>query len=225
MSFKREIIPAMLPTGERLTAQLIGIGFRLQGEAIANANIEDSIFAASIEGIAGDYRVLSLLVDWFDIHSERVLADRLYHLALGSSQKRVRVFWAAMAQRKSTDRRFLKFAGLHSGKRIDLLPKGTKFHIARSGEDERFVGTALRVPEGAGLRRRPSDVLSPSRLASVHLPYYYRLLIGPTYRANMWAHLELDTDLSTAELARRCYGSFATAWHVKREWNILKEAA
>jgi hypothetical protein len=30
--------------------------------------------------------------------------------------------------------------------------------------------------------------------------------------------------LSPAELARRTYGSFATAWHVKRDWDILQRA-
>jgi hypothetical protein len=37
----------------------------------------------------------------------------------------------------------------------------------------------------------------------------------------MWAELDRDPSLSAAELARRSYGSFATAWHVKRDWQVL----
>jgi hypothetical protein len=44
-----------------------------------------------------------------------------------------------------------------------------------------------------------------------------RILIGPTYRADMWSALDDDSQLSAAELARRTYGSFATAWHVKQD--------
>lgn len=33
--------------------------------------------------------------------------------------------------------------------------------------------------------------------------------------------LERHPALSAAELARRTYGSFATAWQVKRDWNLL----
>jgi hypothetical protein len=46
-------------------------------------------------------------------------------------------------------------------------------------------------------------------------------MIGPTYRADMWAALDTDPDQSAAELARRTYGSFATAWHVRRDFGLL----
>ena len=49
-------------------------------------------------------------------------------------------------------------------------------------------------------------------------------LIGPTYRADMWAELDLDPALIPAELARRAYGSFATAWEVKQQWGIIQTA-
>jgi len=50
------------------------------------------------------------------------------------------------------------------------------------------------------------------------------VLIGPTYRADMWAALEDDPTLSAAALARRTYGSFATAWHVRRDYAVLASA-
>jgi hypothetical protein len=37
----------------------------------------------------------------------------------------------------------------------------------------------------------------------------------------MWAVLESDPSLSPAELARRTYGSFATAWQVKQDFELL----
>jgi hypothetical protein len=49
-------------------------------------------------------------------------------------------------------------------------------------------------------------------------------MLGPSYRADMWAELETDPGLAAAELARRTYGSFATAWHVKHDWQVLRGA-
>ena len=66
------------------------------------------------------------------------------------------------------------------------------------------------------LRERESDILSPQELASRHPAYRWRILVGPTYRADMLAHLENNPGLSASELARLAYGSFATAHEVKR---------
>jgi hypothetical protein len=46
-------------------------------------------------------------------------------------------------------------------------------------------------------------------------------MIGPTYCADMWAALEDDPTLSAAAPARKTYGSFATAWHVRRDFAVL----
>jgi len=37
----------------------------------------------------------------------------------------------------------------------------------------------------------------------------------------MWAALEHDATLAPAALARQTYGSFATAWQVKKDWELL----
>jgi hypothetical protein len=221
MSYKRDIAPPVFARGGELTSQLIGIGFRLAGEHSSDANIENALVSASIEGMEGDLRVLSLLVDWIDVHSERVNADRLFKLISVTKNERVRAFWKAIATWKSSDSRFKRFSKLYRGPRMDLLKTGTDFHIARHGEDPRFKDSALRVPDKAGLRHRPSDILTPEELSRIHLPYRCRLIIGPTYRADMWAQLDLMPEMSAAELARSCYGSFATAWKVKHEWAIL----
>ena len=225
MSFKRIVMPETFATGKALTGDLIGIGMLLAGKRKANVNIENTLVAASLEGLGGDLRVLSLLVDWFDAHSERVNADRLYRMVTTLESKSVHAFWSALSLWKKADPRFLKLASSYKGPRINLLTTGTDFQISRHGEDTRFVGTPLRAPKGAGLRHRPADILPPERIARIHRAYYYRIIIGPTYRADMWADLEQDPELSAAELARRSYGSFATAWQVKREWQILSEAA
>ena len=73
--------------------------------------------------------------------------------------------------------------------------------------------------------KRPADVLTPPELVARHPAYRARVLIGPTYRADMWAALEEDRDLSAAELARRAYGSFATAWAVRRDFAFWSEVA
>jgi len=79
------------------------------------------------------------------------------------------------------------------------------------------------VPGGI-LRDRKGDVLTPTELARIHGGYGRRILLGPSYRADMWAELDREPGLSAAELARRAYGSFATAWRVKRDWDLLKMA-
>jgi hypothetical protein len=46
----------------------------------------------------------------------------------------------------------------------------------------------------------------------------------PTYRADTWAALDEEPELSPAALARRVYGSFATAWQVKHDRQLLEAA-
>ena len=106
---------------------------------------------------------------------------------------------------------------------MDLLATGTAFHLQRSGEDPRFAGGQLRVPAKV-LRDRKDDVFSPAELARRHAAYHHRILLGPSYRADLWAELDRDPTASTAELARRAYASFATAWQVRRDWALLKGA-
>ena len=135
----------------------------------------------------------------------------------------MRALWAALAHWKHTDRRFAKLAQLHRGGPLDLLAVGTVFQLRRHGEDPRFTGGALRVPAGT-LRDRPADVLTPRELAQRHRAYRWRLVIGPTFRADAWAALEADVSLSAAELARRAHCSFATAWHVRRDFTAWRLA-
>jgi len=221
MSFSRVFYPAEYATKEQLTADMVSIGLQFGGKAALPANIEDTIVAASLEGMRGDYRVLSMLTEWLDCHIFNVNADRLVQLVLNLKDESAKRYWCAIAQWKVADTRFKKLAGLYKT-RFDLFP-ATKLQIERKGgEDERFEGTIMRVAKGS-LRIRPSDILTPEALKEIHPAYRTRLIIGPTYRADMWAVLESEgAEISASEVARRAYGSFTTAHRVKRDWSILK---
>jgi hypothetical protein len=224
MGFRRQLAPALPLEGERLTAALVGIGMAFAAEEIANPNIEDTLLAASIEGMERrDFRVLSVLMSWLEIHSAWVNADRLTVLVDQHASGRVRAFWSAVARWLGKDRRLARMAKAYEGPRLDLLATGMEFHLRRAGEDTRFEGGPLRVPAGI-LRERKGDVLTPRELAHRHAAFRRRIELGPSYRADMWAALDQDPDLTASALARLTYGSFATAWHVKRDWDLLKGA-
>jgi hypothetical protein len=225
MAHRRAIAPAQAASGDALTADLVGIGMLVGGAGSCDPNIEDTLLAASLEGMErGDLRVLAVLVTWFGVHSARVNADRLTRLVATTESKRVKAFWSALARWRGSDRRLARLAQAYRGARVDLLTTGTDFQVARHGEDSRFAGSKLRVPANV-LRDRPADVLAPAELAKQHSAYRWRLVIGPTYRADMWAALERHPELSAAALARATYGSFASAWQVRRDHATWRSAA
>lgn len=225
MAHRRAIAPAEAASGDALTADLVGIGMLVGGAGSRDPNIEDTLLAASLEGMErGDLRVLAVLVTWFGVHSARVNADRLTRLVATTESKRVRAFWSALARWRGSDRRFARLAQAYRRARVDLLTTGTDFQVARHGEDARFAGSKLRVAANV-LRDRPADVLAPAELAKRHSAYRWRLVIGPTYRADMWASLERQPELSAATLARATYGSFASAWQARRDFAAWRPAA
>jgi len=204
---------------------MAGIGMNFTAVPSADPNIEDTILFASVAGVENyDLRVLAVLVTWFGIHAPRVNADRLTKMVEAQSSSRLRAFWSALASWHKKDRRFARLARLYVGQRQNLTETGTNFQVRRHGEDPRFEGSPIRVAANV-LRDRTSDVLQPADLARRHNSYRYRVMMGPSFRADMWAALERDPILSAAELARRTYGSFATAWHVKCEFRLLSPAS
>jgi hypothetical protein len=224
MPYSRTVESGRWPGGSQLTSDMVGIGMLFAANGSEEPSIENTIVAASIEGMErDDLRVLSVLTTWIGIHHPRINADRLLRALKGHESTRVRAYWAAIGTWLGKDRRLARLTDLYQGRRIDLLRSGTDFHLRRRGEDERFRGTCLRVPAGV-LRDRSADVLSPAELAGRHETYRFRVLMGPSYRADMWAALERDPDLTAAQLARTAYGSFATAWKVKRDWALLNAA-
>ncbi len=225
MSFKRKITPSKSLTGLELDQALVSIGIRLATEpSKAIFNIEDVLLSASIEGICDeDYRVLGLLTDWIEVHGRLINLDRLAKLISLVDNGKVRRFWKAISQWQVRDSRFKKLGKLAKTKgRQPLIEVGGDFLIKKNGEDERFRGTALQVPN-LTLRRRLGDIQPPQSLARMNPFYHFRLMIGPSYRADLWALLSRNRELTPTELARLAYASFATAWSVKRDFQIFEE--
>ncbi len=221
MAFKRIIQPDARPDPSTLTAQMAGIGMNFAADPDRDANIEDTlIFASEVGMTENDLRVLSVLTTWLEVHHRFVNADRLVRAITEHPSERVRAYWSAVATWLSKDRRFSRLSGAYEGPSVDLLPTGTEFQLERRGEDERFEETVLRVPSGT-LRRRDTDVHTPETLVRHHRGYRNRVLMGPSWRADIWTALESDPDLSVAEAARRAYSSFAAAWEASRDFHLL----
>ncbi|MCC7110314.1 MAG: hypothetical protein IT382_13565 [Deltaproteobacteria bacterium] len=224
MAFRREATARAELSEDELTEAMTGIGMSFAAHADHGANIEDTLLAASEQGMLdNDLRTLAVLVTWLGVHARLINADRLVRLVEAHDAPRVCAFWAAFASWQKKDRRFARLIAAHEGERVDLLSVGTDFQVKRHGEDPRFEGSALRVPANT-LRDRASDVLDPEELARRHRAYRQRLVMGPSYRADMWAVLDENPSLSAAELARAAHGSFATAWQVKRDWHLVASA-
>lgn len=221
MPFRRSLALPEPVKFDALTALMVGIGMNFAAPPEPDPNIEDTLVLASVEAMENhDLRVLAVLVTWFGVHSAWVNADRLTHLVEAHASPRVRALWSALASWQHNDRRFARLSKLYVGRRQDVIKTGTDFQVSRHGEDVRFDGTTIRVAANV-LRDRTADVLMPSDLARTHRAYRYRVMMGPSYRADMWAALEADPTLSPAALARSAHGSFSTAWHVRRDFDLL----
>ena len=221
MAFSRTA-PEPRPAAEVLTARMVGIGMNFAAKPRTDADLEATLVHASSLGMDdSDLRVLSVLTTWLGVHHTHVNADRLVRLAAAETSERVRAYWAAIASWLAKDRRFARLHTAYDGPRVDLLPVGTDFQLKRRGEDPRFVGSKLKAPAGT-LRDREVDALSPEALARRHAGYRNRLLMGPTWRADVWTVLERAPELSVAEVARRASCSFATAWQVVQDFKLLR---
>lgn len=215
------MLPAKPVGTDVLTSDMVGIGMNFAASGSDQPNIEDTLLFASVEAMEKqDLRVLAVLTTWFGIHAAWVNADRLIRLVGLNRSRQVRALWSALARWQGRDRRFARLVRLHVGPCQDLTNTGTEFQIKRYGEDPRFEGSAIRVAANV-LRDRTADVLPTADLARRHCAYRWRIVMGPSYRADMWAALEDDDTLSAAELARKTYGSFATAWRVRRDFGLL----
>jgi len=222
MAFSRATTLGEPPDDATLNRDMAGVGMNFAVESNFEAPIEETLVHASSLGMDDhDLRVLAVLTTWLGVHHARVNADRLVRCVSELRSERVHAYWAAIARWLGKDRRFARLAKLYDGPTLDLLPVGTEFQVARRGEDERFAGSALRVPAGT-LRDRAADVLSPEALARRHRGYRNRVQIGPTWRADVWTVLERAPGLSVAEAARRAGCSFATAWQVVQDFSLLR---
>jgi len=223
MSFNRKSIPDVFPEKDELTRQLVSIGFLFASDQSAKEpNIEDVLLAASMEGLQGDFRTLCLLVDWVSIHLKQINIDRLTSVLRQLDDKRLRAFWSGIAYWQRKDPRMAKLRRIYRGPRIPLQSKNViQFHLKRDGEDERFQGSSFLVPAKV-LRHRITDIATPEWVAKNHLAYRYRIIIGSTYRADMWARLRVNPKASPSELAQLSYGTYQTARQACLDYKIVK---
>lgn len=228
MAFKRTEAKAEYARGAELIQELVGIGLKFAASSVSSIdpkqspNIEDALIGAAIEGVEReDYRVLSLLTDWFEVHGEWVNVDRLVRAVRLLNSNRVKAYFAAIGKWLSKDPRYKRLAAVYGGKRVPLgMGASYGFLVDRNGEDDRFQKTKLIVAAG-NLRRRKEDIMTPQELAKTHQDYYWRVCLGPSYRADMISLYNRRPQASPSEIARDTYGSFQTAWFVKRDISII----
>ena len=225
----------VIKTGKSLDSDLRAIGFNLGGrKKSTDPNIEASIISASIEAVNNkDNRIAGLLVDWFTTHYLRVNVDRLTKFIFSlndSDYKFVKIFWCANAQRLFIkDQRFKRLSKLYSGKRLNFADRSvergqkrvTKMLIEIKGEDERFKRTCIRVPKGY-FSERPHQIVPVSVIAKNHLPYRYRVMMGSSYRADLWALLDSDPNISAYALGKKAHCSYRSAYIAKKDYELLK---
>ncbi|MBF0362410.1 MAG: hypothetical protein HQK49_15440 [Oligoflexia bacterium] len=225
MSFKREKCLKEFLKGEELTQGLLSLGVRIDSK-FTNKKLflpEDVLVSASIEGVEGKYRTLSLVASWCFYHFQKINVTCLINQVSKIENPVVRAFWSAMGTALSKDRRFKKLEKVYSGPRINC-PGAEGFHFKKYGEDQNFINSVLKVPANGLIRIREKDTVSPSELCKINPFYKWRTIIGPSYRADMWALAENNKNTKASELARKSHGSFATAYAVLQDQRYLAAA-
>ncbi len=131
MAYKRVVTAPELPAGDTLTQAMAGIGMNFAASPIENPNIEDTLLAASREGMDNDdLRVLSILVNWLGTHHPWINADRLVRTVSHQDSERIQAFWAAVSQWLISDRRFVRLGKMYRGHDVDLLRVGSALVVA-----------------------------------------------------------------------------------------------
>ena len=235
MSYSRPVLPESFPEGSALECALYGMGVMISADKrVPDPNIEDTLISAVREELLhGGSRVLALATDWIEVHRDRINVDRLTRaLESLSGEGNVKIYFTALAQwLVKSDRRFARLAHLYKGERRTFLslPPDAPFSdltgllVTRAGgEDPRFANTCLKVPLGT-IRRRPGKhILSAKELCKLHAPFRFRVMMGPSYRADLWAIYHQDPSLSAYEAAKRAYSSYETARQVKQDFELVR---
>ena len=227
--------PLEFKTGTDLTNDLHFIGTNFAAyESRVDPDIEMTLVSASVAAInSDDSRIAGVLVDWISIHQSRIDVDRLTQFINSLDEKEykfVRIFWCANAQRfLNSDFRFKRLAEIYKGPRVDLADRNaspgsrgvTEMFIKMRDEDERFLSTCIRIPKKY-FSHRPEQIHEPKWIAKTHMGFRYRVMFGPSYRADIWAYLRRNPDLTAYRLSKFVGCSTTTALRVKHDYEIVK---
>lgn len=216
-----------LPDDETLRSRMRGIGMSFVGgdKTDWDANVELTLVHASMTGLDGhDYRVLRSLVAWLEVHSARVNVDRLWLILEQCESPMVRCFWSSLSARLlKTDLRFRRIAKMYDGPTLSPLGETTEFQVSRHGFDPRFDETLMKVPANF-IPARSGDVYPPELMMVRSRVYFWRTLIGPTWRADAWAFLEDSPKASAAATARQLGCSYGAAWNYVHDFRQCRRA-
>src|SRR3989338_2702862 len=116
MAFSRQMLPREF-SRDNLVPSLVSIGLNLGSKPSKNpVNIEDVLFFSSLDSITNsDFRVLSILTTWLEVHHLVVNVDRLQSLVISNPTPKFRAYWASIANWLSSDHRFAKIKHLYKG--------------------------------------------------------------------------------------------------------------
>jgi len=188
--------------------------------------------SAVAAAIPNDLRTLSVVTTWIGVHNARVhVAELARYLDAGAAACRdpalFAAYWSGVAHWQRADVRWGKVAARFHGPAMYLsgLPAEVELaQIQRKGEDPRFLGSRLRVPQGM-LRDRKADVDDAAALSARHAWYRERLRQGPSYRADCWAELERSPELRAADLARAVGCTYPVAHATVMDQSVWRSIA
>jgi hypothetical protein len=220
--YHRRDAPKTIYTGEALTARLLGIGIRFSTEAIRDPNIEDVLISAAHGAVMdGEGRLWTTLLDWWSVHHPCVNADRLVRALKELDLKPLQAFFAGLAQSMEPQGRFHALASIYRGPRLVIFNEEYRYRLARDGEAERFQGTALAVPSSL-YQESTRDVFSQKELCAWHANYRWRVMIGPTFRADLWVACERGFSRTAYALAQETYCSLGAARRVLQDYELVR---
>jgi hypothetical protein len=225
MAFSRAPSPEATPAPGDADSAHGGHRDELRRGAEADADIESTLVHASALGMDdGDLRVLAVLTTWLGVHHTHVNADRLVRQVGAHPSERVRAYWAAIAAWLRKDRRLARLATRlrgRAGRAAANRDRSSRCNVAaRMSASRSRSCSPRRAPSVTAMttcsRRRPS--------IRRHAGYRNRVLMGPSFRADVWTTLEHAPGLSIADVARKASCSFATAWQAAQDFRLLRAA-
>ncbi len=224
------------PSNTSLEARLFSIGFRIgfEGDALSGtpkqwlalADIEQTLLEVTAQA-QKDYRLLSVLMTWIQIHGEQVIVEKLFKRAkkldplAGAYAPEIlngMAVWATVCKME-------KWKKCISGdpKHTYLIDEEiTHSFEAYSGLKPEWLKYGVKVPEKM-IRIRASDVLSPLELASTHHQYRNRLIYGASWRADIITAIQAGYR-SPTEIARSIGCSYEPAYRVLKDYSIAEQA-